>query len=160
MASDTLRDNLDEVMNNNFHGPLDEQAAIERLFNPIRITTAVFRYIHHPDVLPVIQGNRRNLLEATQRISANVLTLGNAHALHEEFDPVWYAARTDRARDWVQDRLVQVIQAFSDFSAANDEIHPAERRVFHQIGRLQDQIRYIEPVPQDPEDVDDEDYPD
>ncbi|KAK1771446.1 glycosyl hydrolases family 18-domain-containing protein [Phialemonium atrogriseum] len=86
MASDTFRDNLAEVMNNNFHGLLDEQAAIERLFNPIRITIAVFRYIRHPDVLPVIQGNRRKLLEATQRISANVLTLGNAHALHEEFD--------------------------------------------------------------------------
>lgn len=160
MAQKSFNDHLDDITEGDYNAFITEQESIEAVFNPIRMTISVFRYIHTPEVLSVIQTNRRNLLEATRVISANVVTLGDAHRLHEEFDSVWHSARTDRARDWVEDRLVQIIQAFSDYRESTGTPHPAERRVFHEVGRLQDQIKYIQPVPQDPEDEDDASYPD
>lgn len=158
MAQDVFSSNLQNVLDNSYDALPDEDA-VEALFNPIRLTISVFRYIHHPEVLPIIQRNRRNLLAATETISQHVVTLGNAHSLHEEFSSLWYAARTTRARDWVQDRVVQIVQAFTDYRSLNGAAHPAADRVLHEAGRLQDQIIYIEPPPADPEDETDADYP-
>lgn len=159
MAQDVFSSNLQDVLNNNFNSPQDEEDAVFALFNPIRLTISVFRYIHHPEVLPIIQRNRRNLLEATETISQHVVTLGNAHALHEEFSSLWYAARTTRARDWIQDRLVQIVQAFNEYEEDNDAEHPAQTRIFHEVKLLEDQIIYVQPPPADPEDEDDAGYP-
>ncbi|KEY74068.1 hypothetical protein S7711_02657 [Stachybotrys chartarum IBT 7711] len=118
----------------------------------IRETIAVFRYINHPNALPRIQANRRRLREVTAIIEREVPVLAGMHDLHIEFDNAWYRERSANARTWVADRLVQIIATYSNLEQAGTS--PANaREVRAAVDSLFDDLPYMEPPPEDPNDV-------
>lgn len=111
----------------------------------------MFRYINHPDARPRIQANRRRLREVTDIIEQEVPALAGIHGLQMEFDNAWYRARTQSARQWVADRLIEIAAVYSireglGFSPANI------RQVRAGVESLFDDLRYMEPPPEDPND--------
>lgn len=153
-ALGTITDDLQAVLDNEYARLEELVFATKTLFKQDRIVITVFPYIHHPQVPSGIQSDRMNLLEVPRRISNNVVTLGNADARHEEFDSVCHEARTDRARHYEQERLVRPDHPGSVTTAMRTVSYeaPPERRVFHQMGRLQDRTMCIEPGSADSDD--------
>ena len=109
----------------------------------------MFRYINHPQARPRIQANRRRLREVTEFIEREVPQLAGLNALHIEFDNAWYRAASNRAREWVAGRLFEItatyqIREFRGLAPANS------RQVKAGVKSLFDDLRYLEPPPEEP----------
>lgn len=115
--------------------------------------------MRHPDVLPTIQYNRRELRYAAFQISQQFPSqLSLLFPRYLEFDYNWYATSATRARNWVTERL-------ADITARYDAEEPPGRTLSNSVSvrstvlLLTNQIRHIRTVPEDPtvnEDTDDD----
>ncbi|EEU36862.1 uncharacterized protein NECHADRAFT_26621, partial [Fusarium vanettenii 77-13-4] len=90
--------------------------------------------------------NRVQLLDATRRISRAVPQLARLHNIHREFDFNWYQQRTDRARQWVDERLAQISAAYSQASPqlANYQTVTAA------VAQFRKELTHIKPPPKNP----------
>ena len=95
-----------------------------------------------------IQNNRRALLDASEFIANNVPALAPMHAIHQQFDNDWYETRALAARNWVTERIVQIIERYSAFEAQNGQSPANMRRLFRELGRLQDMLTDIRAPPE------------
>lgn len=111
----------------------------------------MFRYINHPDARPRIQANRRRLREVTEIIEQEVPALRGIHDLQIEFDNAWYRGRTERVRQWVANRLIEITAAYT--VADGQGVSPRNaQRVRAGVESLFDDLKYMEPPPEDPND--------
>lgn len=111
----------------------------------------MFRYINHPDARPRIQANRRRLREVTEIIEREVPALAGIHDLHIEFDNACYQARSQRARQWVADRLLEITATYTILDTRG-WIPENARQVRAGVDSLFKDLKYMEPPPEDPND--------
>lgn len=111
----------------------------------------MFRYINHPDARPRIQANRLRLREVTAVIEREVPALAGLHDLHIEFDNAWYRERTAWARRWVSDRLLDISARYNALDQAGRSPSNAQQ-VRAGVDSLFDDLEYMEPPPEDPND--------
>ncbi|KAK1999296.1 hypothetical protein LX36DRAFT_669568 [Colletotrichum falcatum] len=98
------------------------------MFDTLRMTIGVFRYINHPDALPTVQ----------------LAPLRDAVVIHREFDSNWYREGADRTRVSVKDRILDVREAFSRLEE-DDESRPNAPVVGEILDDLDDQLDYMKP---------------
>ncbi|KAK2026961.1 hypothetical protein LX32DRAFT_723107 [Colletotrichum zoysiae] len=120
--------------------------AQNEMFDILRMAIGVFRYINHPDALPTVQRNRRELRTAVMAIAQVVAPLRDAAAIHQEFDSNWYREGADRTLLWVTNRILQVRAAFSRLHE-DDESPPNAPVVREILDELNDQLHYIKAPP-------------
>ncbi|KAK2007854.1 hypothetical protein LZ32DRAFT_34490 [Colletotrichum eremochloae] len=138
-SDDRFEDLLDLTIEGNV-------TAQNEMFDILRMAIGVFRYINHPDALPTIQRNRRELRTAVIAIAQVVAPLRDAVAIHREFDSNWYREGADRTRAWVRQRILDVRGAFGRLE--NDNESPPNAPVVREIlDELNDQLDYIKPPP-------------
>lgn len=113
---------------------------------------AIFNYINSDEMLPTIQAQRRNLLAASSSISSEVTQLSRLNAVHREFDYDWYQTRSNAARDWVADRIIDIVARYTQYNSDNNgDSAPQERRVYSMLNRYYDRLDEIKPPPEDPD---------
>ncbi|KAF5576472.1 glycosyl hydrolase family 71 [Fusarium pseudocircinatum] len=135
--------NFEETLEESIRTGTGEQAFLE----PIRQVIIVFRYMSTPEARQRIQQNRRNLLDASRRISANVPQLRLLHELHHEFDYNWYLHRTNRARAWVESQLDTITD---QYEAANlTPLTGNYQTVMDAVKQFRSEMKHIEPPPED-----------
>lgn len=119
-------------------------ASQNAIFDTIRTVIAVFNYINHPDALPMIQNNRRELRTALMLIAEAVPALRDAPAIHREFDGNWYREGADRAQacQWVAARILDIRLAFGELER-NGELPPNVDEVRDILNTLELQIKWI-----------------
>ncbi|RYP85137.1 hypothetical protein DL769_001041 [Monosporascus sp. CRB-8-3] len=105
MAQDTFQELLDDAVTS--------VAAQTELFENLRMVIGVFNYINHPQALPVLRANIRELENAADEISASVGALRNVGPIFREFYPIWYREAATLAQTWVSDRLNDIIGRFT-----------------------------------------------
>ncbi|KAM0272162.1 hypothetical protein ACHAQH_008839 [Verticillium albo-atrum] len=96
----------------------------------LRSVIAVWRYVHHDDVLPQIQQTRRlmrseiNHIEDATRRQAIRPSLAGFTAIFDEFDADWWEAAADHSRTWIEDYMNDAEQALDTYRTVHGEDHP------------------------------------
>ncbi|KAF4839834.1 Mutanase [Colletotrichum siamense] len=121
-------------------------AAQTEMFDSIRMAIGVFRYINHPDALPTVQRNRREIRAAVIAIAKFVRPLSDAAAIHREFDSNWYREGADRTRAWVAESILEIRLNFGRLER-DGNLPPNAAEVQDILDALSDQIHYIQPPP-------------
>ncbi|KAF5519750.1 hypothetical protein CGCA056_v008105 [Colletotrichum aenigma] len=121
-------------------------AAQTEMFDSIRMAICVFRYINHPDALPTVQRNRREIRAAVIAIAKFVRPLSDAAAIRREFDSNWYRECADRTRAWVVDSILEIRLNFGQLQR-DGNLPPNAAEVQDILDALSDQIHYIQPPP-------------
>ncbi|OLN86722.1 hypothetical protein CCHL11_03720 [Colletotrichum chlorophyti] len=116
------------------------------MFENMRMSIGVFRYINHPDALPTVQRNRRELRTAVIAIAQIVTPLRDAVAIHREFDSNWYREAADSTRGWLSERVLDIRLRFGELERAGN-LPPNAASVQSILDELANQMHYIQPPP-------------
>ncbi|GJC88497.1 hypothetical protein ColLi_11335 [Colletotrichum liriopes] len=88
-------------------------AAQNQFFEAVANAIAVWNYLNHPDVLPTVQDNRQNIIDAARLIATLITEFASLEALVMEFDDAWYENAADRTRTWVDEMLDEMEQGLA-----------------------------------------------
>ncbi|SPO03558.1 uncharacterized protein DNG_06241 [Cephalotrichum gorgonifer] len=128
------QDGFDLLLDNSLH----DMAARELLMRRMRMVVAVFRYINHPTVLPIIQNNVHELELAVGRLEAYFPgDIDGATQIFREFYPAWYRQATSDARAWMLNRLEEIQDQYTRFR--DIAVDPAEMQQF--VSDMIDEVR-------------------
>ncbi|KAJ4385383.1 hypothetical protein N0V93_009810 [Gnomoniopsis smithogilvyi] len=114
-AIDTFNANLDSAVETG------EDDDISALFKPFEEIYAVFNYIHHPEMLPLIQEQRRTFWQ------------------HRQSSP----------QDWVADRIIDIVARYTLYESVNGEVAPQAARVLNTLSEYYNRLSEIKPPPED-----------
>lgn len=113
------------------HGTM---AANPEYLHAMRAVTAVWRFLHHEDVLSRIMETRRalrseiNLVEATTRQLASTPGgrphLGGLTALFDEFDTDYWQSAVDHSQTWIMTQISTLRESLNNYTIANGQDHP------------------------------------
>ena len=132
------QNSLDSLIDTSMH----DMTARELLMRRLRMTVAVFRYLNHPIVLPIIQNNINNLDLAVGRLENLFPTdLSGAQDIFREFYPVWYTQATRNTRNWLFDQLEAIQERYEEFREL--AVDPVEMQQFiaDMIGEVEMYVR-------------------
>ncbi|OHW99154.1 glycosyl hydrolase family 71 protein [Colletotrichum incanum] len=116
------------------------------MFEGLRMAIGIFRYINHPDALPTVQRNHRELRIAVTVIAGLIRPLSDAAAIQREFDSNRYREGADRTRAWVAERILDIRLQFGQ-REQDGNLPPNAATVQGILDDLADQIHYIQPPP-------------
>ncbi|KAJ0304383.1 hypothetical protein Brms1b_011243 [Colletotrichum noveboracense] len=116
------------------------------MFDRMRMAIGTFRYINHPDALPTVQRNRREIRTAIIAISKFVRPLRDAVAIHREFDSNWYREAADTTRAWLAERILEIRLRFGELERTGN-LPPNAADVQDILDALANQIHYIQSPP-------------
>ncbi|KAH6714756.1 hypothetical protein BKA61DRAFT_575468 [Leptodontidium sp. MPI-SDFR-AT-0119] len=102
-----------DAFNKNLERAVETGTGEAELLNPLKQVISVFKYINERRANTVLHSNRQGLLDASETLSNEIPELVAFHAIHNEFDADWYEARTQRARNWVLNRILDIIIAYN-----------------------------------------------
>ncbi|KAI1129345.1 carbohydrate esterase family 3 protein [Nemania abortiva] len=120
----------------------DDQCDFEDGEPALREVIGVFRYINHPDVLPIIRQNIMNMQRAADAIAASDRRLAVAGSMFREFYPAWYQEAARTARAWLSDRLVDIIATYTQ-AIRSGNAPPNAAIVQAMINALFDDLVYV-----------------
>ena len=98
----------ESTFNNLLAGSAHSQTARNTMFNSLRMIIGVFNYLHHPDLLPIIQGTIGEMTNAADEIASHVYPLRGVGTIWRQFVVSWYREAARRARTFVEDRIEQI----------------------------------------------------
>jgi hypothetical protein len=106
----------------------------------------VFKYLNENQASNQQLNNRQGLLDASEAISNDVPALAAFHAIHNEFDADWYETRTRAARNWLSERIIDIIAAYN--TAENNGNVPANaQQILLEIDLMYKQLSDIKAPP-------------
>ncbi|KAL5331034.1 hypothetical protein ACEPPN_000563 [Leptodophora sp. 'Broadleaf-Isolate-01'] len=101
------------AFNKNLEKAVETGTGEAELLNPLKQVISVFKYINERRANTILHSNRQGLLDASETLSNEIPELVAFHAIHNEFDTDWYEARTQLARNWVPNRILDIIIAYN-----------------------------------------------
>jgi len=107
---------------------------------------AIWRYLHHSDVLPEIQNTRRILRNQSADIAQQANELRNLLSIFEEVDVDHWQSAAEWAATWVRTSIVEIRSAYQT-AIANGVNVPNAQRVFNELLQIERDLHYVMTLP-------------